>query len=108
METPRLGQTGHHILLALTGEERHGYGIMKQILLDTDGEVHLGPATLYTTLKRLLDQKLIEEAGEREDTALDDSRRRYYKLTTLGAQAIQDEAVRAQRFLKVVSQRCAA
>lgn len=108
METPRLGQVGHHILLALAGEERHGYGIMKQVLVDTDGELHLGPATLYTTLKRLLDQKLIEESGERTDANLDDSRRRYYKLTGAGAKALQEETVRAQRFLKVVSERCAA
>ena len=54
-----------HILLSLAGEEQHGYGIMQEVLERTGGKVRLWPATLYGSLKRLIEEGLIEESDER-------------------------------------------
>ncbi len=83
-----------HILLALAGEERHGYGIMLDVAKQTDGTLQLGPGTLYGCLKRMLAAGLVEESGERPDPALDDERRRYYRLTPLGERTVRAEARR--------------
>ena len=83
-----------HILLALADEDRHGYGIMQEVARLTDGQVRMGPGTLYGTIKRLLAAKLIEEAEERPDPELDDERRRYYRITTLGERALKRETTR--------------
>src|SRR5882672_6142716 len=74
-----------HILLALAEGERHGYAIMQEVAQNTEGRIHMGPGTLYGTVKRMLADKLIEESDERPDEALDDERRRYYRLTDFGA-----------------------
>src|SRR5258708_34006140 len=71
-----------HVLLSLADQEQHGYGIMLEVLDRTGGKVRLWPATLYGTLKRLIDENLIEESDERPP--LDDARRRYYRLTQFG------------------------
>lgn len=84
----------HHILLALADEERHGYGIMLEVSRLTDGATRMGPGTLYGTLKRLLHSALIEEADERPDPELDDERRRYYRITKLGALVLKAETSR--------------
>ena len=84
----------HHILLALVDEERHGYGIMLEVSRLTDGATRMGPGTLYGTLKRLLSSGLIEAADERPDPALDDERRRYYRITALGALVLRAETSR--------------
>lgn len=83
-----------HILLALTGEERHGYGIMQDVATQTDGALQLGPGTLYGCLKRMLAAGLIQESDERPDPALDDERRRYYRLKPLGERAVRAEVQR--------------
>jgi DNA-binding PadR family transcriptional regulator len=83
-----------HILLALAGEERHGYGIMQDVAQQTDGALQLGPGTLYGCLKRMLAAGLVEESGERRDPALDDERRRYYRMTALGKRTVRAEAQR--------------
>ena len=83
-----------HILLALADEDRHGYGIMLEVVRLTDGAVRMGPGTLYGTIKRLLAARLIEEADERPDPALDDERRRYYRITAPGRRALQHETAR--------------
>src|ERR1700691_4953903 len=83
-----------HILLALAGEERHGYGIMQDVARQTGDALQLGPGTLYGCLKRMLAARLVEESGERPDPALDDERRRYYRSTELGRQAVRAEAQR--------------
>jgi len=83
-----------HILLALAGEERHGYGIMLDVAKQTDGALQLGPGTLYGCLKRMLTAGLIEESDERPDPDLDDERRRYYRLKSLGERAVRAEAER--------------
>ena len=89
----------HHILLALADEERHGYGIMLEVSRLTGGATRMGPGTLYGTLKRLLSSRLIEEADERPDPELDDERRRYYRITRLGARVLQAETARVSVLL---------
>ena len=73
-----------HIIVALAGDERHGYAIMRDIEDLSGGSVTMGPGTLYGSIKRMIEQGLVEEADERPDPALDDERRRYYRLTALG------------------------
>jgi DNA-binding PadR family transcriptional regulator len=93
---PPLTPAVFHILLALVGGERHGYGIMQEVTALTGGALRLGPGTLYGTLKRLLAAGLVEESGERPDPALDDERRRYYRLTELGHRVATEEARRLE------------
>ena len=83
----------HHILLALVDEERHGYAIMLEVSRLTGG-TKMGPGTLYGTLKRLAAAGMIEEADARRDPELDDERRRYYRITRLGARVLQAETAR--------------
>lgn len=90
-----------HILLALADAERHGYGIIKEVEARTDGRVRLGPGTLYGSIKRMLDEGLIEESDERPDPALDDERRRYYRLTDFGRGVAAAEAGRLARLVAV-------
>jgi DNA-binding PadR family transcriptional regulator len=73
-----------HIIVALAAGERHGYAIMRDIEDLSGGSVKMGPGTLYGSIKRMIDQGLLEETDERPDPALDDQRRRYYRLTALG------------------------
>jgi DNA-binding PadR family transcriptional regulator len=73
-----------HVLLAIGPEERHGYAIIGEVARITGGAVRLGPGAIYTTIRRLLDDGLIEESDERPDPELDDQRRRYYRLTAVG------------------------
>jgi DNA-binding PadR family transcriptional regulator len=88
-----------HILLALADGPRHGYAIMQEVARLTDGGTRMGPGTLYGTIKRLLAAGLIEEADERPDPALDDERRRYYRITRLGRRVLEAEAVRMTTLL---------
>src|SRR5579864_7840115 len=83
-----------HILVALAGEERHGYGIMQDVARQTNDALQLGPGTLYGCLKRMLAAGLVAESDERPDPALDDERRRYYRMTELGELAVSAEAQR--------------
>jgi DNA-binding PadR family transcriptional regulator len=82
------------ILLALADEERHGYGIMKEVEGRTGGEVRLGPGTLYGSIKRMRADGLIEESDERPDPETDDQRRRYYRVTDFGRRVVRAEAER--------------
>jgi DNA-binding PadR family transcriptional regulator len=83
-----------HILLALAGEERHGYGIMQDVSEQTEGALQLGPGTLYGCLKRMLAAGLVEESDERPDPSLDDERRKYYRMTAFGRRVARAEAQR--------------
>ena len=91
-----------HVLLSLADDEQHGYGIMQEVLLRTDGKVRLWPATLYGTLKRLIEAELIEESGERPAPGRDDARRRYYRLTRLGRRVLQAECRRLEDLVAVI------
>jgi DNA-binding PadR family transcriptional regulator len=86
-----------NILLALADGEKHGYAIMLEVDQNTQGEVKMGPGTLYGSIKRMLAAGLIEECDERPDPELDDQRRRYYQLSGLGRQALTAEAERLSR-----------
>jgi DNA-binding PadR family transcriptional regulator len=88
-----------HVLLSLADEERHGYGIMKEVEDRTGGEVRLGPGTLYGAIKRMLAHGLIEESEERPDPELDDQRRRYYRITDFGRRVAGAEAERLQKLV---------
>ena len=90
-----------HILLALGDDERHGYAIMREVAEATDGQIRLGPGTLYGAIKKLLVDGLIEETDERPDPELDDSRRRYYRLTKHGARVASAEAQRLAQLVKL-------
>ncbi len=85
-----------HILLALADGERHGYGIMREVEERTGGETRMGPGTLYGSIKRMLADGLIEESDERPDPAMDDQRRRYYRITDFGRRVTGAEAERLQ------------
>jgi DNA-binding PadR family transcriptional regulator len=84
------------ILLALCDRERHGYGIMQEVAAQTDGQLRLGPGTLYGCLNRMLRARLVEESEERPDPQLDDQRRRYYRITDLGRRVSRLEAARLE------------
>jgi DNA-binding PadR family transcriptional regulator len=85
-----------HILVALGPGERHGYGIMTEVANLTGGAVRLAPGTLYTNIKRLRTSGLIDEAADRPEVGGDDSRRRYYRLTTAGRNVVADEIARME------------
>ena len=85
-----------HTLLALADGEKHGYAIIKEISRRTNDDVRLGPGTLYTLVKRALGDGLIVESADRPDPALDDERRRYYRLTPLGRSVAEAEVARLQ------------
>ena len=91
-----------HVLLSLADQEQHGYGIMQEVLERTDGKVRLWPATLYGTLKRLMDEDLIAESDERPAPELDDARRRYYRLTNLGRRVLAAESQRLEDLVRVI------
>lgn len=83
-----------HVLLALANGERHGYAIMQDVAEHTNGQMKMGPGTLYGTIKRLLEAGLIQESDERPDPEMDDERRRYYRLSGVGQRVIRAEAQR--------------
>jgi len=94
-----------HILLSLSGQEQHGYGIMTEVLERSGGKIRLWPATLYGTLKRLIEAELIEESAERPAAELDDARRRYYRLTRLGKRVLNAESERLEELVGILKKR---
>jgi DNA-binding PadR family transcriptional regulator len=94
-----------HILLALADGEKHGYLIMKEVEAQTAGKIKMGPGTLYGSIKRMLSAGLIEAADERPDPALDDERRRYYRLSDLGQKVLSAESQRLEQVVKVARQK---
>ena len=94
-----------HILVSLAGSEQHGYGIMQDVLERTDGKVRLWPATLYGSLKRLIQAGLIVESDERPAPELDDARRRYYELTALGRRVLDLESERLKDLVRILHAR---
>jgi DNA-binding PadR family transcriptional regulator len=93
-----------HILVALADGDRHGYAIMQDVAAGTSGRLKLNPGTLYTTIRRLLEQGLVTELDERPDPEEDDERRRYYRLTDMGRAVAKAEAARLQQMLAFARQ----
>jgi DNA-binding PadR family transcriptional regulator len=83
-----------HMLLALVDGEKHGYGIMKAVEEDTQGQMQIRVGSLYGSIQRMIDANLIEETEERPVPELDDERRRYYRLTDFGRRVLQAETRR--------------
>ena len=89
-----------HILLALSTQERHGYGIMKEVESDSQGKVKMGPGTLYGSIGRMIEAGLIRESDKRVDPEMDDERRVYYKITGPGREAL---AAELERYCELVA-----
>jgi len=94
-----------YILLALADGERHGYAIMREVAAQSGGRVRLGPGTLYGSIRRMLSDGIIEESAARPDPALDDERRRYYRLTPFGRRVAEAEAARLQELTRAARER---
>lgn len=94
-----LSSASLHIMLSLAGEERHGYGIMQDVVRQSDGRYKLGPGTLYDNLQKLMRDKLVEES-ERSFASGNESRRRYYRLTKLGRRVLSAEIVRLESAIR--------
>ena len=95
-----LTDASFQILLALADGEKHGYAIIKEVARRTDGRVRLRAGTLYAALKRLVDDGLVAESEERPAPALDDDRRRYYRLSVRGRAVAVAEAERMAETLR--------
>src|SRR5881392_2162976 len=83
-----------HILIALADRDRHGYSIMRDVAARTGGKVQLSAGTLYSSIRRMLEQGLIEELAQSPDRSSSDERRRYYRLTRFGKRAAAAEVER--------------
>ena len=90
------------IMVSLASGEQHGYGIMHEVLDRTEGKVRLWPATLYGSIKRMIEAELIEESDRRPAPELDDARRRYYRLTALGRLVLDAECERLQKLVHTI------
>jgi DNA-binding PadR family transcriptional regulator len=90
-----------HALVALADGDKHGYAILKEIVRRTDGAVRLSAGTLYALIKRATADGLIVEIDERPDPALDDERRRYYRLTALGRRVAAAEIERLESIIEM-------
>src|SRR5216683_2796622 len=93
-----------HVLVALAGDDLHGYAILKEVELRTGGKVRLSTGTLYGIIKRLLNDGLIVELRSRSGDS-DDERRRYYRLTPQGRQVAAAEAERMDEVLSIARSR---
>jgi DNA-binding PadR family transcriptional regulator len=102
---PPLTPAVFHILLALSKEEKHGYGIMKQVEKDSQGNVNMGAGTLYGSLKRMLESGLVKESDKRVDPAMDDERRIYYQITGAGRKALEAELERYKHIVSIAKER---
>jgi DNA-binding PadR family transcriptional regulator len=94
-----------HILMAVTNEDRHGYGIIQDVSARTGGGLKLSAGTLYRSIQRMLEQGLLVETQERPDPELDDERRRYYRITAFGRRVGDAEARRLSQLVKLARAR---
>ena len=92
------------VLFSLTAEERHGYGIVKEVENHSAGSVRMDPSNLYRSLKRLINNGLVEESEPRSDKNSDE-RRRFYSLTSLGRDVVSAEAQRLSRLTEAARAR---
>ena len=90
-----------HILVALAGEDLHGYAIMQDVAARTGGSLKLSAGTLYRSVQRMLEQGLIIEISARPAPEMDDERRRYYRITPFGRSVATAEARRLAQMLKL-------
>ena len=95
-----LPSAAFQILLSLTDEELHGYGIMRQVEEQSGGRMRLGPGTLYSSIQSLVEEKMIEETDANADGKLGSERRRYYRLTAAGERACAAEVKRLETLLR--------
>ena len=102
---PTLSPVEFHVLLALADGDRHGLGIVDDVDARTGGAVKLGPGALYGSIKRLRRSGLIEEPAERPEPSRDDPRRRYWRITDSGRQALVAEARHLERLVKVAREK---
>ena len=97
-----LRSTDFLILLMLgRSGDRHGYGIMQDVVEHTSGSIELEAGSLYRTIRRLQDDRLLEESSRRPAADLDDERRRYYRLTPFGKRVVAAEAARLRRLVRI-------
>ena len=96
-----LPSAAFHILLALAGEDLHGYAIMRQVEHQTRGRVRLGPGTLYGSLRTLVGASLIEELDDNSGPEDSSARRRYYRLTSAGLRLVRSEVEGLAQTLRV-------
>jgi DNA-binding PadR family transcriptional regulator len=89
-----------HILIAVADRDRHGYSIMQDVAARTGGKVQLSAGTLYSGIRRMLEQGLIEELAESPDPSNTDERRRYYRLTRFGKRVAAAEVERLNALLQ--------
>lgn len=94
-----------HILLALADEDRHGYAVIQDVAARTDGALRLSAGTLYRSIQRMLEQGLLEETHDRPAPELDDERRRYYRITSLGTAVAKAEARRLTQLVRMARAR---
>lgn len=94
-----------HILMALADGDRHGYAIIQDVEARTDGDLRLGAGTLYRSIHRMLEQGLIVESSRRPARAVDDERRRYYRLTPFGTAVARAETRRLAQLLRLARAR---
>ena len=100
-----LSPASFHILVSLAEGPRHGYGVAQEVEELTDGRLVLGPGTLYGTLTRMLGKGLVDEAENPGDTGLHAQRRRYYRITPLGSEALRAESARLLRAASLAQER---
>ena len=93
-----LSVAAQHILLALSDEDRHGYGIMQEVARQSEGKYKMGSGTLYDNLEKLIEQGLVTESPRR--SAKDDPRRRYYRLTAFGRRVFSAEIARMESVVR--------
>jgi len=96
-----LPSAAFQILLSLTDNELHGYGIMRQVEDQTNGRIRLGPGTLYSSIQALVEEGLIEEVDRSKEAVGGAERRRYYRLTSSGRKLARSEAERLADLLRV-------
>ena len=89
-----------HILIALADSDRHGYSIMQDVTARTGGKVQLSAGTLYSSIRRMLEQGLIDELSKSPDPSSTDERRRYYRLTRFGKRVAAAEVGRLNSLVK--------
>ncbi len=90
-----------HILLALAGDDRHGYAIIQDVAARTNGELRLSAGTLYRSIQRMLEEGLLVEVRERPAPEDDDERRRYYRITPFGTAVARAEVLRLSALVKL-------